>query len=270
MAPILGRYGPFLLYGYTAALYVGILSGLLLTAWRVTRSPDKALATVWFDAFLLCLAMALIGGRVGFVIGEWGYFQERLPLAWRIWQGGLSYHGALLGGLLGLVLWAGVRKRPLWPLLDLFTPAFVLLHMFGWLACWYEGCAYGHETILHGSPWLDWLAASLPDQFGIFALRYQTQLLGGMGAVLVGLLLWRRGHHETPGITFLLALGLLSLTRLPLAVWRGDTVPLLAGVRLDMALDILLVLLSLLLLQYRILFRHDRLAEPDREMDEGV
>lgn len=251
MHPILGRYGPFLLYGYTVALYAGILAGLLLTAWLAAQPRYKIATAVWFDAFLVCLAAALVGGRIGFVIGEWGYFQERLPLAWRIWQGGLSYHGALLGGLGGLAVWAVVGKRPLHPLLDLFTPAFVLLHVSGWLACWCAGCAYGQETILRGLPWLDWLAANLPDRFGIFALRYQTQLLGGLSALLVGVLVGRWSRRAAPGVIFLLTLALLSLTRIPLALARGDTVPMLAAVRVDVILDILLVLVSLLLLQYR-------------------
>lgn len=262
MVPILGRYGPFLLYGYTVALAAGILLGLALTARLAARPQQADLTRTWFDVFLLCLTGALLGGRIGFVLGEWAYFQERLPLAWRIWQGGLSYHGALFGGLLLLGVWAVVGKRPFFSLLDLFTPAFVLLHGFGWLACWLDGCAYGRETILHGVPWLDWLAASQPDNFGIIALRYQTQLLGGLSAAFVGLPLWRWARRAAPGALFLLSLTLLSLTRIPLTWTRGDNVPLVANLRLDMLLDALLVFVSLLLLQYRVSFRRDHMAKP--------
>ena len=40
--------------------------------------------------------MGLIGGRIGFVWLEWGYFQERPYEIFQFAHGGLTYHGALL------------------------------------------------------------------------------------------------------------------------------------------------------------------------------
>lgn len=269
MYPILGRYGIFLFYGYTAALYGGIIIGLLVTARIASSAPQSLLRRGWFDAFLVCFATALIAGRVGFVISEWGYFQARLPLTWRIWQGGVTYHGALLGGVLGVGIWAAVQKRPLWPILDLLTPAFALLHPFGWFACWLDGCAYGKTTVLQGVAWLDWMAASLPDNFGIFALRYQTQLLGGLSALFICLISRRWWGRLPAGTFFLWVLALLSLMRIPLALLRSDPVLLIGAWRINMILDIILVLISLLLLQYRGSFRRESLADLD-EQHEGV
>ncbi|MCB0007570.1 MAG: hypothetical protein KDE04_13990, partial [Anaerolineales bacterium] len=114
------------------------------------------------------------------------------------------------------------------PLLSTLALPLALAWSGGWLACYLEGCAYGAPTTL--SP----LAADLPDSFGVFALRYQTQLLGLAGALLTLTLLylWQRRAGRQPR-QFWLTLALLSAQQLLLLPWRGDPAPILLGWRLD-------------------------------------
>ncbi len=239
MVPILGRYGPFFLYSYTVVLGVGILVGVGLTA----HLAQQYKAANWHDAWLVSLFGALIGGRFGFVVLHWEYFGERPLTMFQFWQGGLNYYGALLVGLLTLAAYCLVRKRPFLVTITLFTPAFALLSAFGWLACWLEGCAYGRLAPL--SP----LTADLPDDFGVFAVRYQTQLLGIIGSSLVfalALWLWRKQSLQLTWTTFFL----LSSLRVGTGFLRGDVVPTLFNLRLDVILDGFVAILSLLLLQW--------------------
>ncbi|MCP4358743.1 MAG: hypothetical protein GY796_12055, partial [Chloroflexi bacterium] len=126
----------------------------------------------WVDGWLIIMVFAWLGARSGFVAANWEYYQLRPSEIWLLWDGGLSYHGALLGGCIGLGLWCIWGKRPWFPYAAQFAPALALISAFGWAACWFDGCAYGLPTTL--GP----LAADLPDEFGVFAVRYQTQLLG--------------------------------------------------------------------------------------------
>jgi phosphatidylglycerol:prolipoprotein diacylglycerol transferase len=212
MIPILHRSGPFLIYGYTVALALGVLAAAGVTAWLTRR---QALDD-WFDAYLACLVAGVVGGRLGYGLANWAYFQDRPFTIIRIWQGGSSYTGALLAGIAGLWLWSVWQKRPFTLYADLLSPALALLSAFGWLACWLEGCAYGQETTL------SLLAADLPDELGVFATRYQTQLIGGVWALVVFVITLAARKRLRRGQLFLLTVGLLSLGQTAVGLLRGD------------------------------------------------
>ncbi len=241
MVPILGRIGPYLLYSYTVFMGLGVLAGLVLTAWRARSRPLPD----WPDAYLAILIAGLVGGRLGYMVGQWDYFGVRpLALWWRFWQGGYAYHGALLGGLVGLGLWCVVVKRPFGPLADLLAPALALGSAFGWLACWYAACAYGRETTL--SPF----ALAAPDEYGIFAVRYATQLAGlAWAALAFGAAMMLGQRMEGNGRLFWFTLASLSLGRALISVWRGDPALTILNWRLDTILDSTYVLISLIMLK---------------------
>lgn len=238
MYPILARYGPFFLYSFMVVLSAGIFISLGVAAWQSRR---RQAGMAWVDTFLAGLAAGLVGGRIGFVWLEWAYFRERPYEIIQLNNGGLTYHGALLGGLLGAWGWCAWRKRSFLQDADLLAPALALLSGFGWLACWLDGCGYGREA-----PAGSLLAGSLPDHLGIFAWRYQTQMLGvGLSLlVFVLALFWSRRSR------FFAVFLAISLGRVGIGVWRGDTAVAIATFRLDTLLDAALAILSLILLQY--------------------
>lgn len=257
MYPILGRYGPFFLYSYSVVIGLGLVVSLLLVAWQASArggqqqgEASRRLPEDWLDGVLVGLALGLVGGRVGFVLGAWDYFLERPAEAWRLWQGGLSYHGGLAGGLLGLWLWAWWGKRPFTTYAGLLAPAFPLANAFGWLACWLAGCAYGAEAVMTGA-FADLLLADLPDNFGVYALRYQTQLWGLISSLVVWVIVLALARRRPPGRLLWLALAGVSIGRLLISLGRGDPSLMVGSFRLDTCLDASLAILSVLLLQYQ-------------------
>jgi len=240
MYPILARYGSLFVYSYTVVMALGIIVGIGLISWssRHNKVPD------WFDALLVVMAAGLVGGRLGFVIWRWDYFQGQPFEGWQIWNGGLSYHAALLAGIAALIGWAVVGKRSFYRYAALFAPAFVVVTIFSWAACWLDGCAYGRETVL------GLLSADLADEFGVFAVRYQTQLAGILLTLIVlPFILWYQKNGPTNTV-FWLALAAVSLTHLLIGLFRGDQSPASGTMRLDSLVNAVLVLLSLGLLQY--------------------
>jgi phosphatidylglycerol:prolipoprotein diacylglycerol transferase len=240
MYPILGRYGPFFLYSYTVALALGLVGAAAVTVWLARQKARPG----WVDALLVMVLAGVVGGRLGFVVGQWDYFQQRPSEMIDMWQGGLSYHGALLAGLCALWLWCWWGKRPFLFYAGLFAPGLVLAQAFGWLACYLEGCAFGREVVLDGGLWIRWLTADLPDNFGVFGLRYQTQLLGFVLSLLLFGLVWRLYGRWPPARLFGFTLFALSAIHILLYFGRGDV-----G-QIDLILNIALASLSLVLLQY--------------------
>ncbi|MBK8987705.1 MAG: prolipoprotein diacylglyceryl transferase [Chloroflexi bacterium] len=240
MTPILGRIGPILLYSYTVLIGLGVFAAWGITAWRARQRPLPG----WPDAALACLIGGLMGGRLGFVVAQWSYFGERPSAIWRIWQGGYTYHGALLGALLGLWLWRFWQERAFSAYADLFAPGLALGSAFGWLACWLDGCAYGRETSL------GLLAAAAPDEYGLFAVRYATQLMGLAWALLVFSLAWLTAERWRSGQLFWFTLGALSLGYAVIGLLRGDPTSYVGPVRVDVALNSTLVLISMFVLKF--------------------
>lgn len=236
VSDILARYGPYFLYSYTVILGLGVALGLGLTAAlaRGDNLPN------WLDGVLAAAVGALLAGRVVFVWLNAGYFAENPAEAWQVWLGGMNVHGALFGGLAGLWFWARVTRRPFYPYAGLFVPGLALLTAFGWAACRFEGCAYG-LTAPSGP-----LTADLPDGFGVFAVRYQTQLMGFIGSMAVFALSLAAFRRARPALLFWATLGGLSLVRVVAALGRGDPAPLVAGWRLDLVIDVGLLMIALI------------------------
>jgi len=103
--PIMLTIGPVHLYWYGAMYAISfILIDYLMKKKLVTTNFD--FDSVQIDKILLTsLIMLLIGGRLGYVIFyniEY-YFHSPLKIFF-IWEGGMSFHGGLIGILIGLVL----------------------------------------------------------------------------------------------------------------------------------------------------------------------
>ncbi len=245
MVPIFARYGELFVYSFTITLAIGVLAGIGLTAWR----EGKDSLWLWFDALLATILGAVIGGRAGFVLFNWQYYQERTNEIVQFSQGGYNYYFALGGGILFFYIWVSSKGYSFYQIFAMLAPAFVLFTVFGWAACWLEGCAYGKTTFI--SP----LSAELPDDFGVFAVRYQSQLIGLLLSALLFLMILTIADKTQSRHLFWLTIGSVSLVHLITTIFRGDPNPMWVNLRLDTWIDLLLIIVSIVML---ILFQFRR------------
>jgi len=225
MFPILFRVGSYVVYSYTVALVAGMLTAI----WVARRAARSRLASpgVVLDAGFWALLGGILGGRIGYVAGNWAYYADHLDSALALRAGGLSWHGALAGGGLALAGWLAVRRCLRWPapdgrdLLDAVAPALAVGGAWGWLGCLLGGCSYGAEASGYSSP-LSWLAAYLPDIYGIQAVRFATQPMMVAWCLLLAALLWSLRRSAPRGLEFALYLLLYALADFGVAYVRGD------------------------------------------------
>lgn len=202
------------------------------------------------DAYLGALLLGVLGARLFHVGLNWDYFAENTAEIWQVEAGGLDWHGALLGALLGLALVLQVQKRvsrwrpidasPLSfnQLLTTLTPALPLIGLGGWAGCLAAGCGYGKEVdSLANYP--RWATSELVDVFGIVVPRYNTPYFGLalclLGLLLVALRRWQDARH------FWLVLVLLSGGMFAIGFFRADHVLMPLGLRGDQLLDLIIV-----------------------------
>jgi len=249
MHPILLRTEGFILYTYTVLLDVGLVCGLVLT-WlegrRLEGQPNRAL-----NAAFYALCAGILGARTGYVLANWPYFAEHLSDAVRLWEGGLSWYGGFVGGLIALIVYATWlrREKPpsFWPLADALTPGLVLGVAWGWLACWMAGCAYGAPA--SGGTWF---VQDLPDIYGVRDLRFATQLLGAALSFAAFVFLWAtRRRWPVAGFSFSIGLMLMGGTGYLLELTRGDDTLYWAGWRAGQWLSLVMVVAGAVLLIWR-------------------
>lgn len=158
MRPILFHIGSFPVRSYGTMLVLGFL----LCLWRSMRvcearqktepegSPRRIAPDDAFDVGILGLIFGLLGARLLFVLLDWGSFVQHPLEAFKVWAGGLSLHGGMLGGILTVIVYAKRKRISLPALLDLGAPAFALAYAFGRIGCFLNGCCYGAVCDL---PW---------------------------------------------------------------------------------------------------------------------
>ncbi len=127
--PIAFRIGPFFGYGplrvhwYGIMYLIGFAGAWGLARWRAARSLSTWKANDVDDLIFFCMLGVILGGRIGYVLfyglGFWAK-DPWYPL--KITEGGMSFHGGLLGVLAALALFAWLRRRSVADVLDFTAP----------------------------------------------------------------------------------------------------------------------------------------------------
>lgn len=156
--PIVFLLGSFSLRWYTVLFIFGWMAAVTFLAWRIRRR-ELALGreTLW-DIAIIVLGGAMVGGRLGYAIFyDPSLFREPFSLVSPYdpsgtWTGirGMSFHGALVGGVSTLFFIAKVRKIDFWTLADFLVPAVPIAIFFGRMGNFFNLELIGRET---GKPW---------------------------------------------------------------------------------------------------------------------
>ncbi|MCA0276884.1 MAG: prolipoprotein diacylglyceryl transferase [Proteobacteria bacterium] len=123
--PVIVQIGPLAIHWYGLGYIVGILFAWwygkrLLATPRLWQDGTAPMKPEDLDDFLVWAAIGVVlGGRTGYVLfyDLARYIQNPLDIV-AVWQGGMSFHGGLLGVTLAMVLFARKRGIPVWSLID--------------------------------------------------------------------------------------------------------------------------------------------------------
>ncbi|GAA6163882.1 prolipoprotein diacylglyceryl transferase [Pelagimonas sp. KU-00592-HH] len=197
---------------YAMAYIVGIVLGWRLVVMALNRShlwgPRGAPMTVrqCEDLLTWVILGVIAGGRLGYVLFyKPGYYLANPAEIPMVWQGGMAFHGGLLGVIIAAWLWSrkeSVARLPLADAMALGVPAGLLL---GRIANFINAELWGRPSDL---PWAvafpGYGAQDCGQALGEICARHPSQLyealLEGLilGAVLIWLA-WRRQALQRPG-----------------------------------------------------------------------
>ena len=179
---------------YSLAYIAGILIGWFLSK-KIFISTEKIKEN--FDDYLTYLILGIIiGGRLGYVFFyNFGYYSQNLNEIIMIWQGGMSFHGGLLGVILATFLFAKKNNHNPFEYLDIVALVSPIGIFFGRMANYINSELYGIETKM---PW----AVKFIKVDELFRHPSQLYEAASEGLILFIILLYFRykGFLKMPGI----------------------------------------------------------------------
>ena len=213
--PVALYLGPIWIRWYGLSYVAGLLLGWLyirsLVSNRTLWGSRKPLTLDEVDGLLLwALAGVVLGGRlIGIVLYDPSIYIKDPVEILRTWNGGMSFHGGLLGVMLALILFG--RRHGFSPLLagDAVCTAAPIGLFFGRIANFINGELWGRPSDV---PW----AMVFPNKDAGPYPRHPSQLYeAGLEGLALGVLMWwlatRRGGLQRDGLmtgVFMLGYGL--------------------------------------------------------------
>ena len=245
--PVVFSIGPLAVRWYALAYIVGIIAGwfyarAVIASSRLWGGPAP-LTVIDFDDFVIWITLGIIlGGRAGYVLFyNLPHFIAHPIEIFELWNGGMSFHGGVIGCIVATVLFALRRNVPMLSLGDVTTAVAPIGLFLGRIANFINGELWGRPTNV---PW----AMVFPHGGPI--PRHPSQLyeaaLEGLVLLVVLAMLVRLGALKRPGLVtgaFFLGYGLARIAceffREPDAqlgfLWGGLTMGMLLCIPLILA-----------------------------------
>ncbi|MDR3514624.1 MAG: prolipoprotein diacylglyceryl transferase [Azospirillaceae bacterium] len=209
--PVAIAFGPIAIRWYALAYLAGFILG-----WRyclhLTRRAGGRPNPADFDDFLTWAVLGVIlGGRVGYVLFYQFDLYSHDPLeALRLWHGGMSFHGGMLGVVIAIVLFARQRRIDPFAVGDVVACAVPIGLFFGRIANFVNGELFGRFSDL---PWAMVFPRGGPLPRHPSQL-YEAAMEGLLLFVVLTVLVHRTRLRERPGCLcglFLIGYGLCRI-----------------------------------------------------------
>lgn len=145
--PVVGTIGPT---WYGLMYVIGFILGYQWAKIRIKRLPDWTQQQV-SDLLTYAIIGVIVGGRVGYVLFyQFQRFIDNPLYLVKITEGGMSFHGGLLGVILALWLFARKYHKPLLVVGDFVAPIFPIGLFFGRIGNFINSELWGKTTTV---PW---------------------------------------------------------------------------------------------------------------------
>ena len=153
--PVILEFGVISLRWYSLSYVAGILFGWWYGKKIISRlnvAGAIKFSTEIFDDFITILVLSIIiGGRLGYVIFyNFDYYLDNPYEILMIWKGGMSFHGGLIGIVVGSLLFSIKRKIKLLILLDIVSLVAPVGIFFGRISNFINSELFGKPTDV---PW---------------------------------------------------------------------------------------------------------------------
>jgi phosphatidylglycerol---prolipoprotein diacylglyceryl transferase len=149
--PIAFSVGPVKVHWYGIMYLLGFGAGWALARLRAAKPGSSWKPQDVDDLIFFAMLGVILGGRIGYVLFYGLSFWAKDPLyPFKIWDGGMSFHGGMLGVIIAVSLFAWRRRRNVADVLDFTAPLPGLGLFFGRIGNFINSELWGKVTTV---PW---------------------------------------------------------------------------------------------------------------------
>ena len=206
--PVIVQFGPLAIRWYALAFIAGLLIGWKYIQ-KLTTKPPHAMDNAQVDDFVVWATLGVVlGGRLGYVgFYNLSYYLENPLNILTVWQGGMSFHGGIIGMIAAMWLFSKKRSLNFLAVCDVVAAAAPIGLFLGRIANFINGELFGRVTDVpwgvvfpHGGP-----SPRHPSQI------YEALLEGLVLFIVIYFLMKNETIRRRPGIisgVFLVGYGL--------------------------------------------------------------
>lgn len=139
----------FNLFGFTIRTYSVVIILTIILGYGLALALTRK--TIYYnhvhDFIIYAIIGAIIGARIWHVfVFQWPTYSHHPLRIFEIWDGGISIEGAIIGGIIALIIYSRVKKINVLEFADYLAPAMMLSQGIGRIACLMNGDAFGSPT----------------------------------------------------------------------------------------------------------------------------
>lgn len=189
--PVFLEFGPLQFRWYGLMYLIGLAAAYWLIRGKVAAKALPLSSDQVYDMVVFAAFGVFLGGRIGYTLFyNFAYYSENPLKIFAVWEGGMSFHGGLIGTIIALIWFSKKRGIPTYTVADLAASVTPIGLGFGRLGNFINGELYGRATDV------DWCMV-FPT--GGPVCRHPSQLYeAGLEGLLLFTALWVIGRKETP------------------------------------------------------------------------
>ncbi|MCJ7666445.1 MAG: prolipoprotein diacylglyceryl transferase [Actinobacteria bacterium] len=204
------------------ALVIGFVVAYFIARYR-GQKEDEVLNLAPF-----AIIFAIISARLLHVLVNWAYYSQHMSYIFAFRKGGLAIQGAMIGGILALIVFCKIRKLDFWLWGDIMTPGLILGQAIGRWGNFFNQEAFGRPTSV---PWAIFIKPeNRPFDYSSYEYFHPTFLYESIAnlALFILLLLMHRFYRNKPdrfpyGLILSMYLGVYAVYRTFIEAFRIDS-----------------------------------------------
>lgn len=244
---IIFSIGGFSFYYYGIIMALSLLLGVMVANNITKKLYPELNSEIIYDIAPYIIMFGIIGARLYYCHLSRDYYLAHPNEIIQIWQGGISIHGAIIGGLIGGILYAKIKNLPILKLCDIFSYGLVLGQALGRWGNFFNSEAFGLPTESFFKLYIH--IYKRPLEYIQYNFFHPTFLYESILDILIFFILFfiiRKVAKNIDGIIFFSYLIMYSVVRIAIEQIRIDSVLNVFGIPIAQLVSLALIFIGII------------------------